>query len=66
MSTFKVAEISCGHCVKAITEELTKGDDTVKVQVDLATKIVSVENLTDDRVLFLLGEIGYNAEKIKH
>lgn len=65
MSTFKVEDMSCGHCEKAITTELTKGDPTVKVKVDLKTKLVEVENLTDDRVVFLLKEIGYNPEKVK-
>jgi copper chaperone len=65
MSTFKVEDISCGHCEKAITTELTKGDPNVKVKVDIKAKMVEVENLTDDRVVFLLKEIGYNPEKIK-
>jgi copper chaperone len=64
MSTFKVEDMSCGHCEKAITTELTKGDPNVKVKVDLKTKIVNVENLSDDRVMFLLKEIGYNPEKL--
>jgi copper chaperone len=65
MSTFKVEDMSCGHCEKAITTELIKGDPTVKVKVDLKAKTVEVDNLTDDRVIFLLKEIGYNPEKVK-
>lgn len=65
MSVFKVSDMSCAHCEKAITQELTKGDPTVKVQVDLKDKTVKVDNLGDDRVLFLLKEIGYTPEKLK-
>lgn len=65
MSTFKVEDMTCGHCEKAIRQELTKGNDSVKVNVDLKTKTVSVENLPDDRVIFLLKEIGYTPEKMK-
>jgi copper chaperone len=62
MGLFRVEEMSCGHCEKAIRSELSKGDPDVKVDVDLKTKTVHVENLSDDRVLFLLKEIGYNPE----
>lgn len=64
MSVFKVSDMSCGHCEKAITQELTKGDSKVKVAVDLKEKTVTVENLSDDRVEFLLKEIGYSPEKL--
>lgn len=65
MSTFKVSDMTCGHCEKAIKTELSKGNPNVKVAVDLKTKTVTVENLTDDRVEFLLKEIGYTSEKVK-
>lgn len=65
MGRFKVDDMTCGHCEKAIQTELKKGDPKVKVNVDLKQKIVEVENLSDDRVLFLLKEIGYSPELIK-
>ncbi len=65
MGQFRVEDMTCGHCEKAIKTELTKGDPKIKVDVDLKSKIVSVENLSDDRVLFLLKEIGYTPEKVK-
>lgn len=57
--------MTCGHCEKAIKAELAKGSSDVKVEVNLKDKTVKVENLTDDRVLFLLQEIGYSPEKMK-
>jgi copper chaperone len=65
MGLFKLQDMTCGHCEKALRSELTKGDPKVKVNVDLKEKTVQVENLSDDRVLFLLKEIGYNPEQIK-
>lgn len=65
MGLFKVEDMTCGHCEKAIKTELSKGDPTVKVKVDLKEKTVQVENLPDDRVIFMLKEIGYNPEKVK-
>ncbi|GEM_PF-5709415 len=65
MGVFRIKEMNCKHCEKAIQIELAKGDPTVKVDVDLKKKTVKVENLADERVLFLLKEIGYNPEKMK-
>lgn len=65
MGVFKVEEMSCGHCEKAIRGELSKGDSNIKVDVDLKKKTVVVENLSDDRVIFLLKEIGYHPEVMK-
>lgn len=65
MATFKVPDMTCAHCEKAIKTELSKGSSDVKVEVNLKDKTVKVENLTEDRVLFLLKEIGYSPEKMK-
>jgi copper chaperone CopZ len=64
MSIFKVEDMSCSHCEKVIIQELSKGNSEVKVDVDITNKTVLVENLKDDRVIFLLKEIGYSSEKI--
>lgn len=64
-STFLVEDMTCGHCEKAIRAELAKGDSNVKVEVNLKDKTVTVENLKDDRVLFMLKEIGYTPQKVK-
>jgi copper chaperone len=65
MGTFKVPDMTCAHCEKAIKTELAKGDQTIKIEVNLQNKTVKVDNLADDRVLFLLKEIGYTPEKMK-
>ena len=65
MSVFKIQEMSCAHCERAIKEELSRGNSLVKVEVNLKDKTVAVDNLSDDRVIFLLKEIGYNPEIVK-
>jgi copper chaperone len=65
MGLFKIPDMSCGHCEKAIIQELTKVSSEVKVVVDLKSKTITVENLSDDRVEFLLKELGYTPQKIK-
>lgn len=65
MGVFRINDMSRGHCEAAIKSELSRGDSEVIVNVDLKKKTVQVENLSDDRVIFLLKEIGYRPEKVK-
>ncbi len=43
-NTYHVLGMTCGHCVKAVTEELTAIDGIGHVQVDLDTGLVTVES----------------------
>ncbi len=45
---YRVPDVSCEHCVNAITGELTKIDGVQRVDVNLETKMVTVES--DERV----------------
>lgn len=65
MSTFKVSDMTCGHCEKSIKAELQREHPEVKVEVDLKTKLIQVENLPDAEVIHRLEEIGYTPEKVK-
>jgi copper chaperone len=65
MSVFKVPDMTCGHCEKIIRNALTKFSPDIKVDVNLKEKTISVENLSDEEVSFLLSEIGHSLEKIK-
>jgi len=42
MRTYRVPDVSCQHCVRAITEELRKIAGIREIEVDLAQKIVRV------------------------
>ena len=43
MVTFEVNDMTCGHCVSAITKAVRFADPGAKVQVDLATHRVQIE-----------------------
>lgn len=60
MQVFNVQGMSCGHCVRAITELLQAVDPAASVRVDLAAKEVGVESrLTAEQVISLISEEGY-------
>lgn len=44
MTTFLVPGMTCGHCKGAVTDELNKINGVTKVEVDLDSKVVSVES----------------------
>ncbi|CAD5107259.1 heavy-metal-associated domain-containing protein [Zestomonas carbonaria] len=63
MRIFKVQGMSCGHCVRAITQALQARDPQARVQVDLGAGEVRVEGgLADAAVLEAIREEGYQAE----
>ena len=44
-STYTVTGMTCGHCVKAVTEEVGKLDGVTGVDVDLDSGRVTVESV---------------------
>ncbi|MGE8147925.1 heavy-metal-associated domain-containing protein [Pseudomonas frederiksbergensis] len=63
MQVFNVQGMSCGHCVKAITQALQAKDPAASVRVDLAAKEVGVESaLTAEQVIAAITEEGYDAK----
>jgi len=63
MQVFNVQGMSCGHCVKAITQALQARDPAASVRVDLAAKEVGVESaLTADQVIAAISEEGYEVK----
>ena len=47
MISFEVKGMSCGHCVKAVTEAVRAVDPAARVSVDLARARVDVESNAD-------------------
>ncbi len=43
-SQFRVPDISCDHCVRAITKEVTALAGVAQVTVDIPTKVVTVNH----------------------
>ena len=63
MQVFNVQGMSCGHCVKAITQALQAKDPAASVRVDLAAREVGVESaLTTEQVIAAISEEGYEAK----
>ena len=63
MQVFNVQGMSCGHCVKAITQALQAKDPAASVRVDLAAKEVGGESaLTTEQVIAAISEEGYEAK----
>jgi copper chaperone len=60
MIEFEVQALSCGHCVRAVTEALQEVDPSAKVDVDLDRKKVSVQSDADRAALArALADAGY-------
>ncbi|MHC8291750.1 heavy-metal-associated domain-containing protein [Pseudomonas sp. LB3P58] len=63
MQVFNVQGMSCGHCVKAITQALQAKDPAASVRIDLAAKEVGVESaLSADQVIAVITEEGYEVK----
>jgi copper chaperone len=61
-TTYSVAGMTCGHCVRAVTSELSQLDGVEAVAVDLATGAVTVTStgaLADADVRAAVDEAGY-------
>ena len=61
-TTFTVTGMTCGHCVAAVTEEISKLDSVRSVQVDLASGAVCVESdaaLSHEALADAVDEAGY-------
>jgi copper chaperone len=59
---YTVPAISCQHCVRAVTNEVSKLDGVSAVSVDLATKVVTVEHgesVAPAAIVAAIQEAGY-------
>lgn len=60
MIKLTIPDISCGHCIKAVTDTITGMDAAATVHADLSTKTVSVESALTETVLRqVLTDAGY-------
>jgi copper chaperone len=63
MQVFSVEGMTCGHCVRAVTQAVQSQDPAASVKVDLAAKEVGVESrLSADEVISLITEEGYSVK----
>ncbi|HEX6499111.1 MAG TPA: cation transporter [Micromonosporaceae bacterium] len=67
-TTYQVSGMTCGHCVSAVSGELTKLTGVRKVEVDLATGLVHVDSdapLDVEAVRAAVDEAGYELEGVR-
>ncbi|VVO44144.1 heavy-metal-associated domain-containing protein [Pseudomonas fluorescens] len=65
MQVFNVQGMSCGHCVRAITQAIQAKDPAASVRVDLGAKEVGIESrLSADEVISLISEEGYGVKLV--
>jgi copper chaperone len=50
-TTYTVSGMTCGHCVAAVTEELSKIDGVEKVEIDLVAEGESSVTVSSERPL---------------
>ncbi|HEY0203221.1 MAG TPA: heavy-metal-associated domain-containing protein [Acetobacteraceae bacterium] len=63
MQRFEVSGMTCGHCVRAVTEAIQSVDATARVEVDLTAGSVTVRDGTasPDQVSQAIEAEGYRA-----
>jgi len=62
MLELSVTGMTCGHCVRTVTEAVKAVDPTAEVQVDLGSKRVRVKSQRSaDELIGALGAAGYPA-----
>ena len=60
MLQYSVQDMSCQHCVKAITQAVTEAAPGAKVEVDLERHLVRVDQVDDgEKVADAIREAGY-------
>ncbi len=60
MTTYLVPEISCDHCKESITKEVSAVSGVASVDVDVETKMVTVEGGDDAAIRAAIDEAGYD------
>lgn len=57
-------DMTCGHCVKTITQTLQSLDSAAQVEADLTTKRVRIDTTASrERVVAALADAGYVAAR---
>ena len=68
MFHFKVAKMTCGHCVRAVTEAVHGVDAAARVDIDLKAGDVTVTSGADraaERIAQAIGAAGYDAPLVR-
>ncbi len=60
LKTYSVPDISCDHCVNAITEHVKPLAGVERIEIDLETKTVTVVGGDDASIIAAIDEAGYD------
>ena len=67
MIEFTVNDMSCNHCVGAITKAVEAAFPQARLSFDLAAHKVSVDNVSDPSAIQkVIAEAGYTPEPVGH
>lgn len=66
----EVEGIVCAFCAQGIKKQFKKIDDVAKVEVDMDSKVVSIDtkddsDISDDKIKALITDAGYTVKNIK-
>lgn len=65
MHRFRIANMNCGGCAKAVTASLRQADPQAEIEIKLDTREASVTSATDAaRLEQVLRDGGWQAERI--
>lgn len=60
MLSFELPDMTCGHCVKAVTQAVQQADPSARVTIDLPTHRLEVDTqLPQQQLAAVLTEAGY-------
>lgn len=60
MQRFNISDMTCGHCVRTVTQAVQSVDPTAKVEADLASHDVQVASTADPaRLSAAIAAAGY-------
>lgn len=59
---FNVPDISCQHCIDAITTEVTAVDGVNGIAIDLAAKTVAVDGGEATAIIAAIDEAGFDVQ----
>jgi len=67
MLSFEVKDMSCAHCVSAITQAVEAADPGAQVRIDLAKHRVEVQPVSGDRARLAeaISAAGYSPTKVE-
>ena len=68
MTTFQVDDMTCGHCVSAITKAVKGVDASASVNIDLATHRVDIGSTTAEtaKLSAAIRDAGYTPTPLPH